>query len=263
MPPKANPESFAAQLRKGIEEINENIDKKLEAHCKSTEDRIYQAAKDLEIKFGELVSKIKEDFVAEMNKVKSDINHCYEFVKQIDKSSTSRFMELEKSQNLLMKRFNRPDIIVSGLPAASPNLKIMILSLAKVYAIPFSENDIQYTPIKNNSEVLIKFNSISTRDSLMKKYYSTRNLMLKDLLQQGENEEGADLEERVYLNDHLTLMANKLCYLCRRLKRNKQISGFRFRNGDVLRAVIKTNDGSEETLDIFNITEKFQNFLKI
>lgn len=259
MPPKTNPNDFTVQLRMGIQEINENMDKKFEEQRKSTEDHISRIIKDFEVKFDGLVSKIQQDFAAEANKIKSDVNHCYEFIKQIDKSTTSRLIELEKSQNVLMRRLNRSDIIVTGLPRASPNIISSILKIAKLYDIPLNENDInQCISIKNRKEVLIKFNSIHARDSIMKKYYATRSLKLKDVLD--EQQDGADIEERIYLSDHLTPMASKLCFICRKLKKNNRITDFKFYNGDVPRAVLKQIDGIEMTLDIFNVMEKYQEY---
>lgn len=261
MPPKSASNDFTAELQKGIEVINKNIDTKLEDHQKSTEAHMSKTIKNFEVKLNELVSQIREDFLEEITKIKSDVNHCYEFIKQIDKSTTSRFIELEKSQNLIMRRLNRLDVIITGLPAASPKLKTMILKLAEVYSVPFGENDIkQYTSIKNNSEVLVQFHSIAIRDAIIKKYYETRTLMLKDLLSQEENEDGADLEARVFLSDHLTPMASKLCYICRQLKKSNRITGFKFRNGNEPHAVIKMRDGAHKTLDIFSLMDKFPEF---
>lgn len=256
MPPKSNTDSFTAQLQKGIKEINQNIEEKLEAHRKVTEEQICKALHDFENKIDGMVSKLKDELTYELTNMKSDIQHCYEFVKQIDKSTTNKLVEFEKSNNALMRRINRPDIIITGLPAALPNLMETILKLGVVYDIPLVENDVNHIMyIKSFKEVLVKFNTIAVRDKLMKKYYETRDLKLNDLI-------GGELSERVFLNDHLTPMANKLSFICRRLKRDKQITKFKFHNSDLPTVEITKNDGVEMKLNLFAMLENFPDFTK-
>lgn len=214
--------ALALQLHKGFEEVNKNIDNKLEMHRRTTQEQIEKAVKDFEARVDAVISKIKKDFNAEISKIKSDVNHCYEYIKQIDNSNMSKLVDLEKSQNVLIKHQNRPDIIITGLPAALSNLKDIILKIGEIYEIPVTDCDInQCIYRKNLKEVLVKFNTIPIRDRIMKKYYETRELKLNGLIR-------GELVSRIFLNDHLTPMASKLTYLCRKLKKAKRIINSNF-----------------------------------
>lgn len=85
-------------------------------------------------------------------------------------------------------------------------------------------------------EVVIRFTSFARRNSLKEKYYAVRSLKLKDVI---DDHDGLILTEEFFLSDCLTLMASKLSYLCRKLKREERIIGDKFRNGDSLHAMVK------------------------
>lgn len=283
MPARADSNNFSIQLKNGIKEINQNMDQQFKEHQKITTEYVSHALKDFEVKIDGLIGKIEQKLAEEISKVKSDVNHCYEFIKQIDKATTYKNIECEKSRDLIMKRLNRPDVIVSGLPKKVPNIINCILNIAEFYKVPLTKDGtIQCTSIKNDTEVLVKFLSIDTRDALMKNYYKRRDLKLKHVVRadvpniseenagvvdQGPNssngalhQDVADIDARVFLSDHLSPMASKLCFICRKLKRDKRISGFKFRNGDVPRVALKNNEGLEKTFDFFELIEKYQEF---
>ncbi|KAI8116597.1 hypothetical protein CVS40_11346 [Lucilia cuprina] len=71
-----------------------------------------------------------------------------------------------------------------------------------------------------NCTLLVKFNSVHLRDSVMKEYYKTRTLKVCDVM-------GGDIDRQVYFNDH-----HSSATICRRLLRLKVITKYKILNAD-------------------------------
>lgn len=149
--------------------------------------------------------------------MQSDIINCSKHIKHVDSSTSSKIASLQDENNVLHKRLNHGDIVVSGLPSGLDNLVDIAIKLCSLYNInvhPADFNHVCY--MYNRKAILIKLNSVFLRDSIMKEYYKTRTLKVSDLVD-------GDIDRRVYLNDHFSPAAGKLNALCRRLLRLKII----------------------------------------
>ena len=97
--------------------------------------------------------------------------------------------------------------------------------------------------MNGNKLLLIKFNNVGIRDSLMKEYFKTRSLKVKDVLD-------GEIESRVYLNDHYSPAASNLNFLCRKMLRLNIISKFKIFNSDKLKSKLTLCDGKEVVCDM-------------
>lgn len=97
--------------------------------------------------------------------------------------------------------------------------------------------------ISGGKSVLVKFNSVQTRDNFMFNYVKKGRIFLKDIMTD------CLVNSRVYINDHLTQPASRLVYTCRNLLRKKVIKKFKLINGDEPEVNVVFPDVGETTLD--------------
>lgn len=89
----------------------------------------------LEQKFIEAKSKLEEQLQTNLNilrekmnelsaigsdlnseQIKADVKHCFEVINVVDGAANSRLSNLEKENNILQRRMNRTNIIITGFP---------------------------------------------------------------------------------------------------------------------------------------------------
>lgn len=66
-----------------------------------------------------------------------------------------------------------------------------------------------------------------------------------------------DIQKRVFLNDHLTPRAGKLCFNCRKLRNENKLKRFRLINNDIIKVKITLND---DTIKVYNLNEFYEYF---
>lgn len=159
------------------------------------------------------MSKILSDFKNEVSNcldtMKTDLINCNKLVNKLEDSTSAKIDALKMENDILHRRLNRADIMVSGLPAGLENLSSTIISLCSFFDIDISSKDIYHACYLNNKRlILVKFNNVSIRDQIMKEYFKSRSLKVFDVI-------GGDINTRVYLNDHFSPAASNLNLLCR------------------------------------------------
>jgi len=173
------------QIRRGLEEIKSEIKTTLDG--------------------------IRTEFSNEIKNLRDNVENVNNFVKTMDDQWHTEISYLEVEINKLHKRLNRNDIIISGLPEGLTDLIAPAISIAKHFGINITATEIQQISyIFGKKAILTKFVSANTRDRILTEYFKARNMVLKNVI-------GGDITSRVYLNEHLSPLANKLNYTCRKL----------------------------------------------
>lgn len=234
-------DSFISKHQSDQRELNKKLDEFMK---KNEEDKLA-----LQTAFVDAVAEIKVEMGACISKMKNDIIDCSKLIDHVDKSATAKVTALQTENNVLHRRLNRGDIVISGLPEGLTNLIDPVVALGGLYNVPVSVGDINHVCyMHNRKQMLVKFNCVMTRDTIMREYFKTRSLKLSDLLP--DPNAGGDLESRVYLNDHYSPSASHLNGICRKLLRNKSISRFKILNNDKLAAKLILLDGKEVIYDV-------------
>lgn len=223
--------SEVAELREEVRNSNSSIHSKLDS----------------------LLSKVG-NYDTQIKSLNDDMMNCNNLIKHVDEENSKRVKQLEDKNEILQKRFNRPDIIINGLPRKDIKLKETVFKLCKFLGVNVSEQDLNICCYINNRKcVLLKFNSLLKRDAVMQNYFKKGKLTEDDFLNN-------EARHRIYLNDHLTEKGGKLCRLCRDLRKDDFIAKFRILNSDLPRVKIHFKDSSEK---IFEYEECFSYFEKI
>lgn len=227
---------------KRIEEIKLSIEKNFGDTRNDLERRMDNGFHNLEMKMYQLIDNVRKEVNVEISKVKSA--NCYSMVKESDKANDMKYYKLQYKNNMLERRLNRSDILVSGLSCSLENIREEMIKIAKYVGVDISNSDIFHCCyIKAKKYFIIKFNSVQLRDSIMKNYFRMQPLQLNKVI-------GGSIESRIYLNDNLAPASSKLHYLCRKLLSGKKIRKFRVINMDNPKASIVMLDGKNVTLDI-------------
>ena len=134
----------------------------------------------------------------------------------VNNNLSTKISALELDNNLLNKRLNRNDVVISGLPVGIDDLFSTVKAIGNYLGVNVLAGDLQFgSYINNNKAVLVKFVNTSLRVKLMSEYFKKKYIMLNNVI-------GGQIESRVYLNNHATPLDNKISYLCRKLLKLKK-----------------------------------------
>lgn len=200
--------------------------------------RMEEDKENLNAKFGSVVTDIKKEFSTTFAEIRCDIAKCNKNIKIVESAAGERIAVLEAENNSLHRRINRSDIIINGLPYGLQCIPDCVVAIGAVYNVTLSKSDINNAfYINKGKSVIVKFNSVFERDSIMRAYFKSRNLKLCDVI-------GGDITSRVFLNDHMTPATSKLNALCRRLIKEKKIKKYWLMHADVPKVRLTHPDDS-------------------
>lgn len=98
------------------------------------------------VQFEATISKLLSDFKTEVSgcikEMKSDIYECRKLINKSDAETTSKLKALEKENNVLHRRLNRADIVISGLPSGIDDLNTALCSLCSSFGLDVSKSEI-------------------------------------------------------------------------------------------------------------------------
>ncbi|KAI8119532.1 hypothetical protein CVS40_5089 [Lucilia cuprina] len=232
-------------MRKYIDEL----DKKIIANFSTFTAEMRNEQQCLKDLIESSIHDIRSDLSTSLNEFRTSLKQCNESIKNVEANTKERITVLEAENNKLQRRINRPDIIISGLPSGIDDLLVPVLAICKHYKVTADVKDINHCLyIQQGKSLLVKFNNVHLRDMIMKSYFKTPKLQLRDVI-------GTDIDARVYLNDNLTSASIRLQILCRSLRKEKKITWFRILNRDVPLAKIKFPDGTEKEMDFFTCSK--------
>lgn len=200
----------------------------------------------LETKLQEITNILSNNVITQLGSIKADLQSCVSRVEKFEETTNIRVEKLIIENNFLHKQLNRGNVLVRGLPSTLTNdqLYSTIEKMAQVLEVDIQPYDINLCAwTRNKKVVLVKFNSVKKRDELTAKYFENKNLKVNQLV-----DDYADVEARVFINDHLTPMAANLQYLCHKLKDADKIKKFRIRNMIVPEAKLFFPDGTEKVV---------------
>lgn len=227
------PTTDVSSLGGDIRSIHEKMDRVLK---KMDEDR-----KELHIKLDSAIKDIRTELLSTVTDLRKDISVCHNAIRRVESSTEAKMSKLETENNSLHRRINRCDIIINGLPDGLENLLECVIAIGSFYKIILSNSDINHVFYANqNRSIIVKFNSVHIRDSIMKEYFKTRNLLLKNVI-------GGEITSRLYLNDHLSPASSRLNMLCRRLIKQQKILKFMMVHSDKPRVRLTLLNGEEVT----------------
>lgn len=206
----------------------------------------------------EAVTDFRNEMSCSVKALKADITDSNKQIKQVETKSNDKFAAIENENNSLYLKFNRPDIVINGLPDCLKNIKTTIIDLASFYEISISPHDINLAFYTNNKRsVQVKFNSVFLRDEIMAEYYKTiKTQLLKasDFIVDPKIPMKL-LDRRIFLNDHYSPAAGKLNATCLKLRQNKVINKFRIINSMIPKAVLTMPDNSVVERDLNGCTD--------
>lgn len=235
------------ELRNGFSELSNLLERKLEAKLQENkrilDEQLESGMKLIQDKLDQVTNSSSVEN-SDVEQVKTDLKHCFDVVNVVDNVASGRIANLELQNSILQRRLNRADVIIRGLPNGILNLREPILKIASLCKVCISNADIQHcTYFARGKAVIVKFNSVQIRDALMISYNRSRNIMLKDVVQNVDY----DNRCRIFLNDNLTDAAKKLLAVCRRLKNDAKIQRYTFMNYDIPKAKVTMMDGTLRT----------------
>ncbi|XP_065366894.1 uncharacterized protein LOC135959765 [Calliphora vicina] len=207
--------------------------------------------------FKDSIAQILSDFKNEVStvvkEIKSDIMDCRKLINHVDSSTNMKISALETENNILHRRLNRGDFVISGLPSGLNDLDSAVISLGAFYNVTLSNSDINHVCYMHSRRlILVKLNNVGIRDKIMKEYFKQRSLTVKNII-------GGEIESRVYINDHYSPAASNLNALCRKMFHQKIILKYRIVNADHLKAKLTLSDGKDveysmaECAELFNV----------
>lgn len=86
--------------------------------------------------------------------------------------------ELEAEINELHRRINRAGILIGGLPAGLTHLIPPVLYLGAFFNVPITTHDRNHLSyISKKTQILVKFNNVHTRDTIMKEYLKKQQVL--------------------------------------------------------------------------------------
>lgn len=144
------------------------------------------------------------------NMIKTEVNSV---LSNTNESFKSNYSETKK------------DILISGLPASITNsheLSNIIIKACSILGVDININNIYNCYwLGDKKNVIVKFNSLLVRDSIMKKYLEKKNLLVSQILQ------GYDCSSRVYFNNNYPFNILKMLLYSRKLKKLNIILDFK------------------------------------
>lgn len=196
------------------------------------------------------IDSMKDEMKSCLLEMNADIIRCNERVTCVESSVSSLKEEnsaLRSEVNSLHRRINRTDFLISGLPDGINDLVSHVIAVGAFYNIELTRRDVNLACyINRKKHILVKLNSASLRDDIMKEYFKSRTLRVCDVL----TGPGDDITRRVFLNDHHTPAASRLNFICNKLRRQNIIIKYKIFDGDTVRAKITLADGREIVRDI-------------
>lgn len=292
-PKKTTENSVEMQLKLGFSEVCAKMNQSFNEQKTQMEKQMQNLLTLFEDRVGKMVNEVRDELSSDLTQVKSDVNVCQQNVKLVETSTNAKVQELVTNNNILQRRLNRSDILIRGLTKGIKNLRKPVLKIAVLCNVSLQHTDIQHCCYMAGGEVvLVKFNSIYLRDTIMANYFKIKSIYLKDILGDDDKHvgdverngcdgvenggggvgygnggadrvnDGSDIEKRIFLNDHLTPIASKLVYLCRDLKRKQIILKFTHINTDVPKVKITFRDKSIKVWNMDQLTQ-FLNESKI
>lgn len=244
----------SGDIIKRMEELQRSIESKIDTTRSEIEISMNGGFSKLESKVNGLIQNFRNEIGGELKNVKSDVAQCYSVIKGVDEATGAKINALIAKNNVLERRLNRSDILVSGLPNKMDKIRDYVIKIAQLVGVNVSMQDINHCCyIKGSKCILVKFNSVYLRDLVMKNYFKSQPLMLENILGVAGMNEVGDIntaETRVYLKDNLSPASKKLHYICRKLLMQQKIKKFYIKNMDNPKAKVYKLDGSLVYLDI-------------
>lgn len=153
---------------------------------------------------------------------------------------------MQVHHDVTRRRLNRADIIINGLPAGIKVLRdpiIKIAAICNVMLSPSPSENQHCCYLSNGKAVLVKFNSVHLRDTIMINYHRKDQILLSDVVPE-------EVASRVFLNDNFNDAAGKLLFVCRKLREQKKILRYKLYSADRPKAIITFLNESVKLLDL-------------
>lgn len=240
--------------RKSDQHIGQLLDEVTNKIKKQMEEQTQKCLADFQEIVDGVMGTFRVEFMSSLRIVKEDVNACKQHIMDLERQKKilenevrdckSRLRNSEIQSSVMQRRLNRADIIVNGLPRSIHHLREPIVNIAKLCKVDLNPADIQHCCyIFGGRAVLVKFNSVHLRDTIMANYFRSNRIALKDVI-------NTEVSSRIFLNDHLTPAASKLVNTCRKMLRSSKINKYVLINGDVPKVRLTFANGSERVCDM-------------
>lgn len=237
--------NICTELRNCFLELSSSLEQQHQAHISEYEKQLQNALQVLQTKVNDIIVAVRTEYTDKVNKLQSEVQSSCGILNQVDVKHTNKINDLENQINVFQRRQNRANILVKGLPHGIKNLREPIVKIGSICNIQLSPLDINHCCyISSGNSVLVKFNSVHIRDCIMVNFSKLSNPILAN------NVTKENINNRIFLNDHLLPNAANLMYTCRKLCNEKIIQSFKLINGDKPIVAVIFNNGSERFLEI-------------
>lgn len=238
----------SAGKRKSGENVERLFDGFRESVKKQMDDQIHKCMSGFREIVDRAVEALRAEFLVELRQIREEVDACKQELADVRNKNIilqeeiiackEQFKSAERQNSIVQRRLNRADILISGLPQSIINLREPVTRVAHLCNVELNPNDIQHCCyIYGGKTILVKFNSIHTRDRIMANYFRT-SIRLKDVID-------CDVQSRIYLKDHLTPAAARLVNTCRKLRDKKKVHKYVLINGDSPMVRLMFVDGNE------------------
>lgn len=208
---------------------------------------------DIELALGE----IRADLSNGLKQVQDDVLLCKNLVTSHKVENQRKFYELELQNHILQHRLNRSDIVITGLPDNLNDTNEIVKSLCAHLNVDIAPGDILIAMyIRSRHAILVKFLQIEKRDKLMSAYFKSKSLTVGDVLSNADN-------NRVFLNDNYSSLANRLLKFCSNLKKDKKIISYSIINREILKTKLLLPNNVVKLVSFQECMDNFESNLNL
>lgn len=226
------------EMRSGFAELVKSIDAKLDEFKEVINEKLRETISSLKVEFKESTNALRNEMSSKIKEVTAEISNCYSIVKHAELDLNNKIKALETTCSIQQRRLNRADIVITGIPKGIKHLRDPVKKIASLCNVELDDRDIQHaTYFAQGKSVLVKFNSVYTRDLIMRNYIKSPNICLKDVV-------GGEANSKIYLNDHNTRASSNLLFVCRKLRKAGKITKYTLINTDIptVRVTLHNNE---------------------
>lgn len=226
-----------------------NVDDEVRKQLDPFKLEVQKQLHDINKRMEEVVQEMRLDYDKKIKKIEEETMNCSALVKQCESRCDNAIQDIEAENDISRRRLNRANIVINGLPRGILDLREPITKIAALCNVELRPSDIQHCCYFNGGKsVLLKLNSVYTRDCIMVNFNKRSSLLLCDVV-------GGEVRSKVYLNDHLCRATSKLLFVCRKLKRQNKVKKFKLFNADRATVELEMTNGSRKVLNLTECAE--------
>lgn len=203
---------------------------------------------------GILIDKLDEKVNNQIKLVDNEVKRCKKQISSVELSCHEEHNSLNNNLQEMELQLYRPNLLISGVPlVVSKDPFDTSLKIFQHLGFVVTKKDISQcfhmSSNKDSRDIFIKFCSINLKFDIMQKYWS-KKLALSDVFP-------TDLNARIYFNDHLPKRLAIMSGMCRKLRKQGQITKFLIHKSGIIHIFEPNNNQTLEMRTIDQLKQKF------